>query len=1320
MIITLRKLLLFLPLLFVLLRIQAQELTPIKAWEGKKEVVYSYQLDNGSILLFERSNNYLSSNENIALKMSVYNGVSTEDLGIDILTKSTSERINMLSLGNGDYLFTIRDASLHLWKSKTNIYKKLDILADKSVTNIYSMKKDGNDIFCVIRSGESLYEAQWNGQHFEKKQFLLQNDNPNQFRVSLERTHKYRILSTRQQGIMIIDLKGNLIKKINAPDLATEKDKEEAAFYFRYMQKYKGSILCFAGHRAPSLYILDTVNFEIKKFSHQFKGMGNHLYLFKDAQDRICIQNDYSNPRSTEFIRLDKDSIKQATYPRIQLLRNSQSTNPANYSFYAGEFQKASQSQTNIKHILPKYSIRYTLPLGKETFLIGENYGKTFKLNAKTKTVVPVSFYKNQQVHTFFLQKKMIPFGESFVVDDARSFLKINPNKKIVETEWKLDSSKTIGEIGGWLTDGNNIYFGRSSGSIYQYNITNSKQIAIAPKADFYTQDLIKEGQRIFAATSKGLKIYDVQGENTFAEEVLKFDILKHSALSLLSTKKYLWIGTDGKGLIRWDRKNEIKTFGKQQGLHNERVIDIIKDGKGRLWASTMKGVYILENEAADNLYAPFKSQLSNVEFNRYASFRNTDGQIFLGGLYGLYYFHENDAPSLPELPRLYLNYLEYYQDSSIQKSFIFSDSTASIHIPVEHKYLNVSLSQSKIGNATNHHYFYRLNNTDWKRIASGNILALPYLPPGNQVLHIKGIDEYGRELPNQLHIRLDVEDYFYKSWWFLGLLALILGGITYFWIRRLRQEKIILEERVKKRTATIEEQKAELKSLDDMKNRFFSNISHELRTPLTLILSPLRKIFRNDNFLSIKDADRKEIITVMHSNAELLNERIEELLDLSRISSNTIEVAKNQVNLKSFLHDVVNIFSLQAKEKEHVLHIKYNVDESVNYIMDSKRIKRIIQNLVGNAIKYSPKGSNINVSFENTSNNKLEVQVEDNGLGINQKDQDKVFDRFFQVSSSVKTDNPGTGIGLAMVKEYVELLNGTITLESAVGKGSLFTVLLPLEKATEQFETATTTATIEHTEVSKQTNTNDNNKPQLLFAEDNNDLRKYISGILSEAYNVTSFADGAQAWASLQENKYDIILSDIMMPEMDGLTLLEKVRSTENLKNLPFVFLTAKSSKNTKIQSFNIGLDDYVVKPFEEEELLARLHALYTNYKTRIQSKQELEVESEEEKKVITKATIDMLALDTYITQNIADSQFSIENLAKHLGLARRTLDRKLKIEKGMTSWQYVKELQLNIARRLHEQESKPIQEIADQIGIRDAKYFRQQYKERFGSEIL
>ena len=1312
------------PIAFVLLigsafSSSSQILSPLRAWEGKKEIVYSFQLDNGSILLFERSNNYISSNDNIALQLSVYNGVTTESLGINILIKSVHERVNMLSLGSGDYLFTLRDASLHIWKSQTNTYKKLDILADKRATNIYSMKKDKEGVYAAVRIGDSLYGAQWNGKNFIKKSPLIRHAEPNVYRNCLQRLSKYNIISTRIHGTFVLDKKGTVIKKIEPIDQATEKDREEAAFYFRYMEKYKDGILCFAGHRAPALYILDTTTFELQKFSSQFRQMGNYTFAYRDAKNRICLQNDYSNPRSTEFMRIDNDSVFQILSPRLQLLKNSLSDNPLDYSYTTGDFFKQSTQQDNINYLLPKLSFRATYPLDEaNSFWLGANNGDIHKLNTNTNTTSRLKFYSGNKRINFLLHKKITKYESSYIANTAESFVELHPEQVQIKKEWTPYPNVNYGEICAWILDKENIYFGNYEGPISCYNIGSGKKYSTDPTHKFITQDLIKEGNLLYAATSQGLKTLSIE-PNRFKEQAQKLEDFAQPILSLFATPKYLWIGTENNGLLRWDRKDGIKNLSKEQGLNNSSVIDIIQDNKGRIWAATLKGVYILDNEEAENLYAPFESKLSNIEFNRFASYAHTNGTIFLGALYGIYYFNENDVPTLPATSNLYLNSLEYYKDSAVQKSFYFTNSAVYINIPVEHKYLKLSVSQSAISKTDKHTYYYKINNEDWKLISSGNTLELPYLPSGKQNLYIKGKDEYGRELTNQLHIYLDVADYFYKTWWFFTLLVLIIGGITYFWIRRLRNEKIILAEKVKNRTATIEEQKEELKSLDSLKNRFFSNISHELRTPLTLILSPLRKIIKSDA-QNINLEESQEILSVMHSNAELLNERIEELLDLSRISSNTIEVSRNQVNLKDFLHEVVTIFKLQAKEKEHTLEVNYNIDAQESYTIDSKRIKRIIQNLIGNAIKYCPQGSKIYVFFK-MEKQQLQIIVSDNGQGIAKEDQARVFERFYQVSSSVKNDNPGTGIGLAMVKEYVELLNGTITLESAIDKGSIFTVRLPLLK-TEKSTTAVEENLQAPKNVTRAINkTQNDNKPTLLFAEDNTDLRNYISNILSEVYNVAAFADGKQAWDHLQENKYDIILSDIMMPEMDGITLLEKVRSSEKLKNIPFVFLTAKSSKHTKIQAFNIGLDDYVVKPFEEEELLARLHALYTNYKIRIESQEELDKEAVEEKEAIQKTTLDTQKLHDYILAHMGSSSFSIDDAAEHLNIARRTLDRKLKIEKGMTGWQFVKEIQLSTARAmLTAPDNITLAEIADHIGMRDIKYLKQQYQERFGSTLV
>ncbi|MFM8373680.1 MAG: ATP-binding protein, partial [Bacteroidota bacterium] len=526
----------------------------------------------------------------------------------------------------------------------------------------------------------------------------------------------------------------------------------------------------------------------------------------------------------------------------------------------------------------------------------------------------------------------------------------------------------------------------------------------------------------------------------------------------------------------------------------------------------------------------------------------------------------------------------------------------------------------------------------------------------------------------------------FYLTWPFLALVLLmilltawIIGNRRAIQLKKANQR---LEEEVRHRTRKIESDKQliehqarELLSLDEMKSRFFTNITHELRTPLTLILGPVQSILKS-NHISKSDHASAEMI---QRNAIRLLTLVEELLDLSRMEANKLVLAEKPVLFYQFLARVMATFAPYSEHRRVELKLKYHCPNNLVLMADEQKWEKIINNLLNNALKFTPGGGTIVIEVD-TSEDHLVMTVTDTGSGIHPDDLPYIFDRYYQARNTESALQGGAGIGLSLCREYMKLFGGDITVQSTPGSGSRFTLHCPLKPVSEtlqentggelSFPAAATGPLVQATP--------DPAKRTLLLVEDDRDMSDYIQGILSKDYNLLVAENGHIALKMLEKNTVDLILSDIMMPEMDGLQLLENVRGRS--LDIPFIMLTARTDTPNRLAALTLGVDDYLTKPFQAEELAARLGNLISRYDIRRAAKtnsdDSIQAQGFDEKWI--------RQLEQLVLENISNTDFLLADLAGQMNMSKRNLYNKVVACTGMSPNQYLTEIRLNRARYL------------------------------------
>ncbi|MCB0662386.1 MAG: response regulator [Saprospiraceae bacterium] len=790
------------------------------------------------------------------------------------------------------------------------------------------------------------------------------------------------------------------------------------------------------------------------------------------------------------------------------------------------------------------------------------------------------------------------------------------------------------------------------------------------------------------------------------------------------------WLCTGDGGLIKWEidpNKPEVhsfKQYTKKDGLPSLEVYAIKEDKNGRFWISSANGLIKFHPENHNLQVFTEEQGIAGNEFNKLASYQNEDGIIYFGGIFGVTKINpelfKDEKPYQFPLILSSANVLSGKQDTfkNILPNWL---EKKEIILHPDDIFLTLEFSLQDYFYSNKTAYSYRLKDltTNWTSLQS-NVLQLAGLPYGQHTLEVRARGRMNQFTEQNLLIEIYVERPLYLRTWFLAFVAFLIGLSIWQYnawrIRTIRKREQTLEFIVQQRTKKIEEdkklieQQAELlQELDEMKSRFFQNVSHELRTPLTLILGPLDKVLGR-NKLENQDFT---LLKIMKENVKHLHKRINELLDLSSLDAVSLSLHEVPVDLYTFLKRIIAQFESGAAVKKIRLSFNYEMENDLTILLDKEKMEKILFNLLSNAIKFTPENGMVAVICTQEKGQWL-LQVKDSGIGIAEADQAKIFDRFYQAGKDQYYE--GTGIGLSLCKELAELMQGKIAVESTPGEGSTFSVSLPL---VETFETPEADPITEE----KISFEEDNQKLQtgepLLIVEDNASLRNYLKVVL-DGYQIRLAGHGKEALEIMENGFLPVaIISDIMMPVMDGVQLLQHIRQDERYRNIPVIMLTAVNSSTQKVEALRIGVDDYLTKPFNEEELKASLSAIISNSKNRMANDS---ATTDAVSPTITEGDLAWLKdVEAIIMSNVGNPMFGIEQLAEQLEMTTRRLQQKIKSICGMTPKAYQREIQLEKARRLLEEgKCKSVAELSREVGFSDAHYFSNLYENRFGRKPI
>jgi len=843
---------------------------------------------------------------------------------------------------------------------------------------------------------------------------------------------------------------------------------------------------------------------------------------------------------------------------------------------------------------------------------------------------------------------------------------------------------------------------------------------------------------RFWIATLQGLLRFELSGEWGFYQaSPLHPDSLRHNRLKSLlldpdQPDRYLWIG--GGGLSRLDmRENTFRHYTEADGLCDDFIYGLLADEGGDLWISTNRGLarFDREQELFTNYYV--EDGLQSNEFNSRAYFRAAGGELFFGGINGINAFFPGQIQANPHVPPvvitdIYLSYesLEPGRPGSPLHETILETEVLDLahhqnHVAFEFAALDFSLPEKNS-------YRYKLEGFDEGWVDAGAIRRATYtnLPPGDYTFRVKGANNDGvwNEEGASIHLRIAPSPW--QTWWAYSIYLYVLLVLIYVVYRNFSDRRDMREElRIK------ELEKQKLAELDRFKSEFFANVSHEFRTPITLIQGRIEELLS-----LLKRNDLREKLQSMKKSSRQLLRLIEQLLDIARLEASKVKLHPQWGDLASFLKTLT--FSLQSAAEIKGVNLDFKAaDSSLPIDFDRDAVQKVMQNLISNAIKFTPVGGRVVVGLEKIgaeSGEQLRLTVSDTGAGIPAKDIPHIFDRFYQAENDATNSEKGFGLGLALVRELVLLQEGSLHVESEVGKGTTFSVLLPyVAKPSEQSAAPslqTPNPQLLNLELADLTPVKHSNTGSLLvgnprwkhlnakvalIVEDNTELRRYIADILQPVYKVLEAKDGREALPMAVQHIPDIIVSDVMMPHMDGFELSEQLRTDPRTSHIPLILLTARAEMDDWIKGLEIGVDDYLIKPFQERELITRINnlirrreALKRKYSQSLLGPSPLPKGDSLDDKFLQNVR-------GIIERNLEDENFSVEVLAKAVNMSASQLYRKLKALTEISTVQLIQRFRLERAAVLLQQ-GHNVTEVAYRVGLRSPAYFSQLFKKHFG----
>ena len=730
------------------------------------------------------------------------------------------------------------------------------------------------------------------------------------------------------------------------------------------------------------------------------------------------------------------------------------------------------------------------------------------------------------------------------------------------------------------------------------------------------------------------------------------------------------------------------------------------------------KGVTFFDSRAYNS-----EDGLQNCDFNQRSIKTLHNGIIAIGGLYGVNIFAPDHIRYNKMLPNVMFTGLSLFDEAVkvgqsyggrvlIEKEL---NDVENVEFDYKQNIFSVSFASDNYNLPEKTQYMYKLEgfNNDWLTLPVGvHNVTFTNLAPGKYVLRVKAINSDGYVGIKEATLGIVVNPPFWMSWWAYLLYAA--GLVVVLFLARYRMLK---REREKFHLQQIENEVAKNEEINNMKFRFFTNVSHELRTPLTLIISPLEGMLKETT-----DELQSTRLQLMYRNAQRLLHLVNQLLDFRKGEMSTHQLSLSEGDIISYVHSVCNSFLLMA-DKKHIQFSFFSGIDTFSMAFDADKVGKIVMNLLSNAFKFTPEGGRVTVMIEHVTGtpDTLEIKIADTGIGISDVDKEHIFDRFYQADHKGVEETTGNGIGLSLVRDFVTLHEGEVKVFDNIGTGSVFVIQFPVKHVETQVqlpeETGMSVGDEEDREMKEEVReeTGRKDSPLLLVVDDNEDFRIFMRYSLELQYRVKLAVNGNEAWEMMQEELPDLVISDVMMPQMDGNELCRLIKQDKRTAHIPVILLTARQNTEAKLEGLQTGADDYVTKPFNMTILVLRIRKLIelSRYHRVTQgmidpAPSEIVITSLDEK-LIEKAI-------KYVEDNMSRTELSVEELSRELGMSRVHLYKKLLQITGKTPIEFIRVIRLKRAAQLLRESQLHVSEVAFEVGFNNPKYFSRYFKDEFG----
>lgn len=759
-------------------------------------------------------------------------------------------------------------------------------------------------------------------------------------------------------------------------------------------------------------------------------------------------------------------------------------------------------------------------------------------------------------------------------------------------------------------------------------------------------------------------------------------------------------------------------------------IAAITEDQERNMWVSTSrkvirvtvasdgKGSYLFDSRAYNS-----EDGLQNCDFNQRSIKTLHNGIIAIGGLYGVNVFAPDHIRYNKMLPNVMFTGLSLFDEAVkvgqsyggrvlIKKEL---NDVENVEFDYKQNIFSVSFASDNYNLPEKTQYMYKLEgfNNDWLTLPVGvHNVTFTNLAPGKYVLRVKAINSDGYVGIKEATLGIVVNPPFWMSWWAYLLYAA--GLVVVLFLARYR---ILKREREKFHLQQIENEVAKNEEINNMKFRFFTNVSHELRTPLTLIISPLEGMLKETT-----DELQSTRLQLMYRNAQRLLHLVNQLLDFRKGEMSTHQLSLSEGDIISYVHSVCNSFLLMA-DKKHIQFSFFSGIDTFSMAFDADKVGKIVMNLLSNAFKFTPEGGRVTVMIEHVTGtpDTLEIKIADTGIGISDVDKEHIFDRFYQADHKGVEETTGNGIGLSLVRDFVTLHEGEVKVFDNIGTGSVFVIQFPVKHVETQVqlpeETGMSVGDEEDREMKEEVREETGRKdfPLLLVVDDNEDFRIFMRYSLELQYRVKLAVNGNEAWEMMQEELPDLVISDVMMPQMDGNELCRLIKQDKRTAHIPVILLTARQNTEAKLEGLQTGADDYVTKPFNMTILVLRIRKLIelSRYHRVTQgmidpAPSEIVITSLDEK-LIEKAI-------KYVEDNMSRTELSVEELSRELGMSRVHLYKKLLQITGKTPIEFIRVIRLKRAAQLLRESQLHVSEVAFEVGFNNPKYFSRYFKDEFG----